>query len=74
MMNYSKADPKLAPQLVQNIHTMKFASLDKSAVKSTPIEAANGDKNPRYWSPNCSKKEEPRSPIVCTRDLIEWSY
>jgi hypothetical protein len=75
-MNYSKADPKLAPQLVQNIHTMKFASSDKSAVKSTPIKAANGDSdcNPRYWSPNCSKKEEPRSPIVCTCDLVEWSY
>ncbi len=76
MMNYSKADPKLAPQLVQNIHSMKFASPDKCAVRSTPIEAANGDNdcNPRYWSPNCSKKEEPRSMIVCTRDLIEWSY
>ncbi|EFX78105.1 hypothetical protein DAPPUDRAFT_53509 [Daphnia pulex] len=52
---------------------------EESAAKPTPpaqVPSGNNssDYKPRYWSPNNSRKEESRSPIVCTHDLIEWSY
>jgi hypothetical protein len=78
MMNDRKAAPQLVPQLIQNIHNMNLSSTpEESAAKPTaqvPSGNNSSDYKPRYWSPNNSKKEESRSPIVCTHDLIEWSY
>ena len=65
----------MVSQLIQNIHASNLASSDEGAAKPTTTEADNNsDYKPRYGLPNSSKKEETRSPVVCTHDLIEWSY
>ena len=79
MTIYRKAAPQLVSQLIQNIHNSNLNSSDECAAKGTTTEVANSSDNSsdyksRYWLPNSSKKEETRSPIVCTHDLIEWSY
>ncbi|XP_057373175.1 vascular endothelial growth factor receptor 1-like [Daphnia carinata] len=73
-----KAGSQFIPQLVQNIHNMDLGLPGENIPNGTSADPASSDNNAdskaRYWLPNSTKKETSRSPVVCTHDLIEWSY
>lgn len=73
-----KAGSQFVPQLVQSIHNMNLGVPGENTANATPTEQTGSDDNadckPRYWLPSSKKKEASRSPVVCTHDLMEWSY
>lgn len=69
---------QFVPQLMQSIHSMNLNEPGEDAANPTPAKGTtddnNGENKPRYWLPSSTKKEETRSLVTCTHDLIEWSY